>query len=596
MGGGKTSKFTCEFDQKSNGKFSNCGLHCKGSHSVIEYHLDRLAQKDRLARMLREYSPSDMVPICDLPDTFGSPDGGVATYSALIKPKRVQSILRETRSVFQVGTGLPYFESADPEFGTEAQYWPLGNQHGDEPLVIYRDFLGMRPEHIDISQEFCLFHNLFHDSHSNTFIKFDESGDEHIVIAVQDDQKLVEVRLPELRQFLAATSKHLVLQHESVIWSELTVKELGLEIEREELKKTESAIWSLTYGNSEAYRPERKTLSTLRCLRLIPPFPLVNGEIPGYGNSRSIQFVDFVVGSGEFGNDLVYTCNPQVLQANDQDGNGSSGYLTPVAFRKSVLDRYHDHPSKYSVSAGHVFCGGLWNLRIDNYHDDKVFVWLGDLGTSLPFSEQLHWRSHNFIPSSGISQTFYQNQILGQWVASNQPDHRFREEYQNLAEVCKERLGWGLLINLSDDDQNVLGNIRIPASDEQRSFDELVLGLAKVLIDSLNESKLKEICVVSGRELPTGSISRLECAFVASNEREFETHIAFLRKLQSLRSAGSAHLKGKRYRDLIGQLGLDSQDRRMAFVGLLEEANRLLSYLQEVVERNGADWGRKIGD
>ena len=560
---------------------------------MLDYHLERLAQKDRLARLLRDYSPSELVPICDLPDTFGSADGGIATYSALIKPNRIRPILRDTRWVYQVGAGLPYFESADSEFGTEDQYWPLGNEHGDEPLVIYRDYLGMRPAHFEMSQEFCLYHNLFHDSRSNTFIKFDEAGDEHLVIAVQDHQKLVEVRLRELRQFLAATSKHLLLQYESVIWSELTAKELGLEVGREEFKKTESATWSITYGESQAYGPERKTLSRLVCLRLIPPFPLVKGEIPGYGDCRSSQFVDFVVGSDEFGNDLVYTCNPKVLQVNDKRGDGTPGYLTPVAFRKSVLDRYHDHPSKYSVSAGHVNCGALWNLHIDNCHDDKVFAWLGDLGQKLPFSEQLHWRSHNFTPSSGISQTFYRNQILGEWVAGNQPDHQFREEYKNLAKVCRERLGWGLLIDVSDDDQNVLGNIRIPASDEQRSFDELVLGLAKILVDSLNESKLKEICLVSGKEPPPGSISRLECVLAASNEKGFETHITFLRNLQSLRSAGSAHLKGKRYRDLLKRLGLDLQGRRVAFVGLLGKANWLLSYLKEVVERNSDTWGRK---
>ncbi len=81
--------------------------------------------------------------------------------------------------------------------------------------------------------------------------------------------------------------------------------------------------------------------------------------------------------------------------------------MTPVHFDKKVLDKYYGQPSKYSVEDSYLRCASLWGLQMDNHHNNKVCVWLGDLGRDLPYQEQLHWRSHNIPPEGGVSKTYF---------------------------------------------------------------------------------------------------------------------------------------------------------------------------------------------
>ena len=66
-------------------------------------------------------------------------------------------------------------------------------------------------------------------------------------------------------------------------------------------------------------------------------------------------------------------------------------YLTPVFFKKEVLQRYLSHPDRYSVEDGYLRCQSLWGMAIDNHHKDYVSAYLGDLGRDLPEAEQNHW-------------------------------------------------------------------------------------------------------------------------------------------------------------------------------------------------------------
>ena len=190
-------------------------------------------------------------------------------------------------------------------------------------------------------------------------------------------------------------------------------------------------------------------------------------------------------------------------------------YLTPVSFRKQVLDKYYQQPSKYKVSDNALWCGTLWMLQIDNQNDDKVCAWLGDLGRDLPYKEQLHWRTYNFASETGVSEIYFRRQIDAQFTDSDRPEHIFQQRFDELKKTCQKQLGWPLLLPLEPDDTYHLQNIRVPANDEQRDFDELVLGLTKILVDSLNEKQLKTLIPHEQRESVKGSILRLEAALTA---------------------------------------------------------------------------------
>ena len=59
----------------------------------------------------------------------------------------------------------------------------------------------MREAYLEISEEFRLFHRLFHDRKQDQYIKIDDSGNEHLVVTVKP--KRIEIRLQEIQQFLA---------------------------------------------------------------------------------------------------------------------------------------------------------------------------------------------------------------------------------------------------------------------------------------------------------------------------------------------------------------------------------------------------------
>ena len=240
--------------------------------------------------------------------------------------------------------------------------------------------------------------------------------------------------------------------------------------------------------------------------------------------------VEFIIGADENDNKRTYTSNPNAL-ANFFGANpGAPNYLTAVHFRKEVLDKYYQKPNRYSVETSVLHCGHEWGLQMDNNHDSKVCAWLGDLG-GIPYDEQLHWRAYNIPPDGGLSNTFFRNQILAKPTDSVRPEYLFQRNYDDLQDVSMKFLGWALLFPLNPEDNHRFQILRIPSSSEQREFDELILSLAKILVDSLNENQLKKFAFEEDLAKFKGSIDLLESVFEQNGVADYSDHISFLRKL-----------------------------------------------------------------
>ena len=134
-----------------------------------------------------------------------------------------------------------------------------------------------------------------------------------------------------------------------------------------------------------------------------------------------------MIDDDEFGETKTYTSNPDALADFFGANPSAPNYLTPVHFRKDVLDKYFQKPSKYTVESGIIRCGYQWGLPIDNDHDNRVCAWLGDIGR-IPYDEQLHWRAYNVQPSGTLSESFYKNQILAEATDSSRPRASISDE------------------------------------------------------------------------------------------------------------------------------------------------------------------------
>lgn len=533
---------------------------------------ERLSQAEVLARLKCGMQITEMVTVY-LSDRYGHHSYRI--YCALILTTQIEQILNRPTWDLSYGEGLPGAVQHWKGDETITEYCRFGDVSGIEPLVIDREFHGIRPDYKELSEEFRLFHRLYHDRKEDHYIKINNDGNEHLVAIIEPNR--MQVRLKEIRQFLAIKEMHLAIQFDYREHSASPLEELGLE-KGGGVSRSGLMCWGLCFGDFGGIGTYR-AFSRLMGKSLIPPLPKEKSGIWGFAAEDPKKYVDFIIGVDEDGDKINHTSDPDAL-ANFFGANPDAAhYLKPVHFRKQVLEKYYQQPAKYTVEDGILRCGSLWSMSLDNHHDDKVCAWLGDLGCSLPYDEQLHWRSYNIVPTGDVSETYCRRQILAQATDSDRPEHVFRERYDELVEACEKRLGWRLLLPLAAEDAHHFQCLRVPATDGQKDFDDLVLGLSKILIDSLNEEALNNLIPPDVRGELKGSLSRLEAALAACGIDGYQGHIEFLRKLQNLRSSGSAHRKGSNYHKIARDFGVDSQNLRKVFHGILDQALDVLEYL-----------------
>lgn len=500
-------------------------------------------------------------------------------FCGFIPSNHVGRSLQKTSWDLTAGDGGP----GSIQYRGRIEYFRHGNDDGIEPLVLYRSFYGSRSPYLELCEEFRLFHGLFHDKKTDRYYSFDDSGNEQLVASVEPN--CVKIRLREIRQFLAIREMHLAVFIDRVEKSRFTLKQLGLE-EGGDNYTSDLIVYGLHYGDYDGIG-DKEAFSRVLGKRLIPPLPKEKSGFPGYAEEEPRKKCDFIIGVDADGNEILNTSDERRLNDYFNSNPGQEEYLTPVFFRKAVLDKYYQQPSRYSVETGYLRCAGLWGISIDNHQNDYVVVWLGDLGRDLPPQEQQYWKSFNVPPAGKRSDTFFRQQILSQWVDTNHPEHLFKSEYALLAKDTQRLLGWPLLLPLSKDDEHYLRSLRVPATEEQHEFDEVILALTKILVDSLNEKELNRLIRPDDVEGLKGGISRLEKVFEKYAVPNYTEQIRFLRDLQELRSSGVAHRKGENYRRTVEKLGLDAQTLRVAFEQLLLKGLNFLRFLKSASESGG---------
>ena len=548
----------------------------------IDTDRKRLLQKHNLEWIRRDLKATDMVIVCR--PNLGKIRSGYFILGGLIPYNLPEEILsgENVSDVIENVWPEPTAYRSDRESPIKYFRWGVNqDKYGSEPLVIERQFSKMKEDYLEISEEFRLFHNLYHDKETNTYIKIDDAGNETTIAIVKPDE--VQIRLKEIRQFLAIKEMYLSLLFEFNEYSEYSLKELGIsEFEQCDFKRKGLMCW--TYDRWDIPVQNFQSISRLRGRKLIEPLPKSKS---GFGDfAEEPKYVEFVVDVDDNGDEVCYTCNPYKLKRISGENPDAPWDFTPVHFRKQVLDRYYNQPNKYTVKDSRVECG-MWGLKIDNHDFDKVCVLLSDLGISLPYAEQLHWQAHNIPPEGGVSETFYRRMVLGERASSDQPDILFKQSYEQLQKACDEYLDWQLLKPLSSGDEYRLRRLRIPTVDEESHFKDSVLDLANLLIERLNEKRLENLIPVKAREEIKRGINRLEYVLDSRKVEGAEKHIIFLRCLWDLRNTrGGPHpefLEDSRYKRASAHFDLENLNRQEAFTKILEEAVQFLDFLISTV-------------
>ncbi len=289
-----------------------------------------------------------------------------------------------------------------------------------------------------------------------------------------------------------------------------------------------------------------------------------------------MKFEKFIIKVDTSGKKIEYTCNESKLANRFGAKPKAPCFLTPVFFKKEVLDKYYNKPSKYSVSDGYLSSGTLWGINIDNNADGCIMVYLGDLGR-LPYDEQQHWKLHN-ITAGSISQTSFKRDFQAEFCSPTEPVLYFKERLEIFNGKWKKKFGWDLFKPLSKEDEHHLKTLRVPDK-EQKEFDEVVLSLNKLIIDSLNVTEIKKDISLDENEK---SISILQKYLEQKHKFSSPDMIGFLRNLQGLRSTGSAHQKGSDYEKAYRKF--DKGDLSKTFENIITQSIQMLNTLERVLK------------
>lgn len=440
-----------------------------------------------------------------------------------------------------------------------------------EHIVNYREFYGIKKDYVEIVEEFRLLNNLYHDRKTNIFYAIKDTGECDEVAKIEQD-KNVFIKLKYLVKY--ATARQMAL----LLFFDITANLKGMSY-TDSLDAFsdkfigEDLVYSI-WGN------QQNGCSVLMGKKIIMPKPI---EECGYWPyQQEYEYLDFIIGNDEYGEPKMFTSNPDKLANYFGANPDAPHYLTPVFFKKDVLQKYIANPEMYSIEDGYLRCGRLWGLRMDNHHKEYVSVYLGDLGRDLPREEQSHWKNYNILSDEKISNVKFKRDIMGCFADAEISDLKFKAEFSKFQKNWSDKFGWDFFLPLTDDDRYNFEQIRIPVINTQTEFDQLVLCLVKTIIDSINEKEivknLNDKNKDDGTPL-TGSIAKLERWFEELNLPKHKEQIEFLRDLQALRSSGTGHRKGNNYEKISKKFGLDEKSFIDVFDHILQQANSFLEFL-----------------
>lgn len=490
-------------------------------------------------------------------------------YCALSDPARRDRALSDPGWDLTVTDGAPGFSQGWPEGVKKTTYHPVGSaSDGVEPLVLVREYHGASESTIELDQQFRLFHNLRYDQSTDSYYKMNLDGTEALAVKIEGRRK-VTVRTPLLRQYIAARQLDLLLFVDSVVWSNDPA-----DLPEDETYETDRYTGARYYRNPTT--TSKDYFTRYLATKVIPPGPLESCGVWPF-EEQDTNFPEFIIGEDDLGKPVLFTCDPDLLANYFGANPDAPNYLTPVHFRREVLQKYYSRPELYSVEDGYLRCVGLWGLRMDNDHDDRIVVFLGDLGRDLPSSERDFWRGFMIPPDAKISATNFRRSFLAQPTDPSALDLQFRRTYVRANKAWVSKYGWPLFREPKEADTYMLQQVRLPLSDSQNEFEEPIKLLAKLMSDAINEKEVQKL--LPDKISDERGISKLERLLNAEGYPHVTRDIIYLRRVQDLRSKVTAHLKGSDYEKALTR-NLDDRRGLEAIRWLLEGG---IAFLQSLI-------------
>lgn len=541
----------------------------KSESSKEVYEFLQVGEYEELMRSPRAET---MITVYDKRESKGT---SYCTWSALVPLKKIPSLIEDPH--WHQPDFTPWAEMGPDEKNVFYDKWNAG---GKEPLVLERYFYGVKEKHLEIAEDFRLFHNLYNDKDRGEFIKIFDSGKEEVVIK-ERPEGLVSIRCRELKEFLTIKNMALCVFFAHDRKSYTPIDDLGITSGRTEILSSDDHVLCVKISTEiRDWRSETKYWNS-RFIGKKIYLPYNDPFKTNFGDFRRIRedYETFIIRTDENDEQITHSCDPEKL-----DKFADIGFLTPISFKREVLDKYRKDP-KYELSAGHVRCGDLWHLTIDTGNPDKVCVFLGDLGEQLHYPEQQHWRHYNIASSGGMSEWFFKWQHGNLVEDTPSPEFLFIKKYKETKRKWQEILGWQIFKDLSKEDNHALNAISIPNS--QNDMDIMLLTITKCLCDSINTEATELSKHINNKEKKSGrlgNITVLDRYLASKNVLRRRFVNKWLKNIQAVRSAGAAHIKKEDYTEKLAEFKMGSENLRETSMNILIAGIAILDALEESID------------
>lgn len=304
----------------------------------------------------------------------------------------------------------------------------------------------------------------------------DENGDKECIAKIEE--KSIKIKTDYLINYISIKDKVLSVGFEYIFYSFENFEQddnFYKEI------KGDNFIYMHYYGKCNF---EYNSCGHILGKKIITGIKKENTNLFEYKNN---EYVDFIVGKDNDGKIIYHTCNPNKLNS-PYFSNDKINSLTPVYFKKDVLDKYYQNDN-IEVSVN-LISARKWYLHIDKELSDIVIVPLYKLGF-IPYKEQLYWKSFNIYSNEKISKFEKELMYDINWYAKPEDIvENFKEKYKNVNEKWKNKFGFNLFRELHIDDKQCYGNLRIPTSKSIEIFETQIIYLSKIMVDALNEKEI----------------------------------------------------------------------------------------------------------
>ncbi|WP_291383057.1 hypothetical protein [Demequina sp.] len=496
---------------------------------------ERLAQASQRAASLAN-GDEPWTVICD--EWHREHDANGGRFVAFADPSIRDEVLENSSWDLMKGHGGPGFAQHHENGEWVTTYERNSEGPHLEPLLILQDFWGVVPSPYLVSQEFVLLMHLWEDKATGNYYEVRDDGSRELAIVVDGEQ--IRIRTPLLRRYQAARQLDLILFTDSIVHVKTDEKEDAFEC-LNEAQHVVAGSNQVSLYVGDIRMGDGGLFSRLMVKRVLPPPPRETSGIWPWDREDEV-YPEFIIGEDNNGRPVRFTCEEKNLANYFGANPDAPHYLTPVFFKREVLQRYYDNPTLYSISEGTLSCAGLWGVQIDNDNPDHVMVFLGDLGRDVPNSERTHWLAHNVVPAGRqMSETTFRRSFLAQWAATTNPEHMFKQTYKSHREAWKQTWGWDLYRKPTGADAQLIQRLRIPINDSDGEFEAQILNLAKLLVDLLNERQLVfDLPPVDNER----GISKFERFLTSVGFANVVPVAALLRRIQTLRSRLAAHTSG----------------------------------------------------